>query len=185
MPIPKEKREMMILVGVITIVLLVGIYYLLIDKQWGKWIAFKEEIVNCGQRIEKAKKTIEEAEARKFELFRARRELDKIEKNMPPKDDPYSWAVKELAAHGDRHNLPHPDIRTASPLLRTKKEEFPGYKASAYDIHVNAGYDEGAELIRDLENTYSLAELSRLDVKLGTIPQNLSLNFIIEMLGNP
>lgn len=186
MPIPRAKRDKIILTGLMTAILLVAIYFLWIGTQWTKWLHIQTEIKRARQQIEKASQVIAEAEKRKFELLRFRQDLEKIEKKLPPRDDPYSWVVKELAAQSDRHNLPHPGIKKSSPLLRINKEDFVGYKASSFNVVLNAGYDEGAELIQDLENEYPLSELTKLEIKPGSVgPLYLSMDFIIEMLGNP
>ena len=185
MTIPKEKQQKMILVGLVTTVILVGIYYFWIGSQWNQWRGMSQEITSYKKKIEAAKQVVGEAVIHRDELIHLRQALAKLEATLPPRDDPYSWVVKDLAAHSDRYALLHPDVQTASPTLRTE-DQIPGYGISAFNVRLFAGYDECGELIRDLENAYPLAELAKLDIRLGAPNQQHQLvSFTIEMLGHP
>ena len=185
MAISKEKQQKMVLSGLVTAVLLVVIYYFWVGPQWDHWRSIRQEIASYKRKIEVAKQVVGEAAKRQEEMVHLRQAMATLEATLPPRDDPFSWVVKDLAAHSDRYALPHPDVKTAPPILRTGKEKTPGYSVCAFSVNVSAGYDECGELIRDLENAYPLAELAKLDIKLGNAnSQRQVVTFTIEMLGH-
>lgn len=163
MQIPKEKQQTMTLIGLGALACVALVYFFWISPNLAALRSLRAEIARLDTQLQKAEKTIGEARKKQGDLKAARETVGKFEQTVP-QGDPYSWVVSQMDAQSRRPNAKLMEVQNTTPVLRGKKDETPGYLVRAFVVTTMADYDTFGELVRDIENSYTLAELANLEI---------------------
>jgi hypothetical protein len=163
MKISKEKRDQLILVGLITISVLVGLWLGLVgmEKTWLEDIAARKgDAAGKRAKVEQAIKDKAKVEAL---LSMDGKRLADMEDGMASGSDLYSWMWTRIRTFklGYRVDIPQfsqPDVKDMTLL-----PEFP-YKQTTMTIGGTAYYQDFGKFLADFENHFPYFRVLNLDL---------------------
>jgi Tfp pilus assembly protein PilO len=138
--LPKEKRERLILIGVLTLVVVVGIYFLMIKVQRGTLRDNAKKMGDLQQKIADAQERSKKADRFAADLAEAQKRLADLEQGMLPEGNEYIPMFNTLreavkTSKVEFSDLNEPDTKTPLLLL----PGFP-YKCATFGNTTFFGY---------------------------------------------
>lgn len=189
----KEKRDQLILTGLITVAILVGLWYGLILMQQQKIKSIAQRIVEQKNKVDGADKLIRLAPELQARLETAQEKLKGIEQGMAS-GDMYSWiflTVNKFRASHKEVEIPQFSREVATDVGVIP--HFP-YKAVLFNLRGTAHYHELGKFLADFENSFPYFRVQNLELdpaSAGTgnsgseTPEKLSFKMEIIALVNP
>ena len=161
--LPKEKRDRLILLGIGTLVIVVGLYYGLITMQQkylentAKQKGEQESKLGNGQRLVGNTAQIQKA------LESATSDLKAIEATMPS-GDMYSWIILTVNTFKEKYEVDIPQFsrEVASEIGMFGK--FP-YRAATFILRGTAHYHEFGRFVSDFENTFPYMRIQNIELE--------------------
>jgi hypothetical protein len=191
--LPKEKRDQLLLICMLTLAISLGAYFGLVKMQKRKleFIAKKtveqEEKVGGAARLVKTHKDTEE------DLEDNLQKLKSIEQHMAA-GDMYSWIITTINRFRADRKV---DIPQFSREVTTEVGVFPKfpYKAALFHVRGTAHFHELGKFIADFENTFPYIRIQNIDMEPAaqsaatttptTEPEKLAFKMEIVALINP
>lgn len=161
--LPKEKRDRLILVGLGTLVIVVGLYYGLITMQQktlqdtAKKKAEQEDKLGRGQRLVGNTAQIQKG------LASATAQLKAVEATMPS-GDMYSWIIVTVNAFKEKYEVDIPQFSREVPSEIGMLGKFP-YRAATFILRGTAHYHEFGRFVADFENTFPYMRIQNLELE--------------------
>jgi len=147
----KEKKNQLVLVALVTLVLMVGLGYGLITFQLGYVRALEQQKVEADKSSKRMMSTIESAEAVEVQLNVAGKELNTQEDAMVT-GDKFAWLVTTLKSMLRQHpKLEVPDYSTILEENCSLLARFP-YSQVSISIKGTGQYHDIGRFIAELEN---------------------------------
>ena len=182
MPIPKDKQQKIMGIVIGTVLVLVGAYQFWISVNLQEWSKGRADAARFDALLLKADQVIAEAKRRNPELVTMRTAMSRLESGLP-QSNPYAWFVRKVDDLTRQHNIKLVAVEPVGPVLRTKKEDTPGFTVSAFTVKMYIDYDNFGEMIRDIENGFPTAELVNVEIGAGaTSPLLQGAKFSFETL---
>ena len=161
--LPKEKRDRLILLGIGTLVIVVGLYYGLITMQQkylentAKQKGEQESKLGNGQRLVGNTAQIQKA------LESATSDLKAIEATMPS-GDMYSWIILTVNTFKEKYEVDIPQFsrEVASEIGMFGK--FP-YRAATFILRGTAHYHEFGRFVSDFENAFPYMRIQNIELE--------------------
>jgi hypothetical protein len=159
----KEKRDQLILTGLLTVALLVGLWYGLISLQQQKIKSIAQKIVEQKGKVEGAEKLIRLAPDLQARLETAQDKLKGIEQGMAS-GDMYSWIF--LTMNKFKANHKEVDIPQFSREVATEVGVIPRfpYKAVLFNLRGSAYYHDLGKFLADFENAFPYMRVQNLEL---------------------
>jgi len=162
----KEKRNRLILVILITLMILGGLWFGLISLQEQNLhtLAVKKDAARA--KLDKEELRIKNADRLEAQVIEATKKLAELGEDMAP-GDPLSWLVGKIQVF----KLPYKgvDIPQISAPGETKEflAKFP-YKQAAFSVGGTAYFHDLGKLISDFENHFPYFRVMNLDLTPAT-----------------
>ncbi len=163
--LPKERRNQFILVTVVTLVVLVGLWFGLISFQQehlARLAAQKQAAEQKRQQVEQAIRNTGQLEAA---LAEASRKLAEQEGAMAPVGDQYSWMVETIRNFKLSYKV---DIAAFSPNVEVRDTtlfgKFP-YKQATLAVGGTAYFHDFGKFIADFENQFPQIRVLNLNLE--------------------
>lgn len=183
--LPKEKRDKLVLVAIMTLGTIVALYYLLIGSQ-------QKTIDDLRQRIGAQREKVRQAEQRVKHAATVQSELDEVTRQLQEKEstmasgDRYFWFVNKISSFRLVHKVDIPQISPEAVVDVGLFPKFP-YKASLFKIGGSAFYEELGKFLADFENSMGYARIQNLEVSpqgsgTGSAEERAKLSFNMEVL---
>ena len=166
--LPKEKKQHLMLIGLLTVAVLVGLGLGLIKQQFGSLASLAEKKVTTRkklQQIEDAVKRISQIEA---ELAEKRQNLAILETDLAS-GDLYSWVINTLRKFTVDYKVEIPNKSGITPAADvTLLPNFP-YKQASMTVSGSAHFHDLGHFIADFENEFPHIRLVNLSLDPGSI----------------
>jgi len=174
----KEKQQQLLFVAVVTVIILVGIWFGLIKTQKSALQTATKKTEEARKRVDSSQRMIKQTEAIREELAEVRAELAKREETMAS-GDYYQWFLTTFNAAMDSRRLynfvPGPPALVDAALL----PKFP-YRAAIFNVRLTANYHDIGQFFATLENSFPYARIQNVDLTPVTGPnpeERLSASF--------
>ena len=166
MKLSKEKRDQLLLVGLITSGVLAGLWYGLVKNRMDRLETTQMRVAQAHQKYEQAQSWIGRADTVKAEMASVVEQLGTIESEMASPADPYSWGFLLLEKAKANHrieieNLTRPEIRAVTLL-----PDFP-YQAAIFTVNGFAFYHDLGRFVSEFENRFPFYRIQRLSLASG------------------
>jgi len=178
--LPKQKRDQLILVVMGTVMVVVAIWFGLINSQEAALARLKTTALERTEKVKKANSTLIQAQAYEDAAEGNLKVLRVLEETMSAKDDPFAWMAATLRMLGDLHNI---NIRERSKPTAVEVAILPNfpYKAVLFRINGFAYYHDFGKFVSDFENSYPFARVQNIEL-VPTVEDKEKLSFTFEIV---
>jgi Tfp pilus assembly protein PilO len=183
--LPREKRNLLIAVVAGTVLIVVGIYFLLITHQKENLVRLaskKLEVQASHRKVVEAIRRSSEIEA---ELVSAKQALAEAEADIAS-GDLYSWVVNTLRDFKGKH--PKVNIPQFNPIGAITDvnllQNFP-YKQASLSVAGTAHYHDFGRFLADLENHFPHIRVLNLNLDLNqspTVEEQETISFKLDVV---
>ena len=169
MPLTKEKKERLILVGAVALMAVAGVYYGLVGTAKTQMAKQSVELGKAKQDLEIAKIAVRNWERFQADLTVVSNSLQLIESEMVSAEDPLSWAyalLKEMSKD-------HPGVAIVpegKPSVSVTGVGLPSgfsYTNAVFGMKGEATYEDLGEFLADFENRFPYFHIQDLTVYTG------------------
>jgi Tfp pilus assembly protein PilO len=185
--LPKEKRNKLVLVILLTLIAVAGLYYALIRRQHDNLATLAEQKTAAAAKLQRVLDAIRRTESITTELEEARGALTTAEADVAS-GDLYAWIINSLR----KFNVPQYKVdipqfsQLGAPADVSLLPNFP-YKQATLTIAGNARYHNLGQFIADLENQFPHVRVLNLslDANMPSLlaePETLSFKMDIVTL---
>ncbi len=160
----KEKRQQLILTGLVTTLAICGLYFGVIRTQQGSVRTLKSKTEAAAQKLDQVKRSIQTADQTEQQLCDARKQLDKDEELMAS-GDLYAWAITTIRTFKLNYRVEIPQFSTINgPKEMDLLPAFP-YKQITLTVGGTAAFNELGRFMADFENQFPHMRLLNLSVE--------------------
>jgi Tfp pilus assembly protein PilO len=159
----KDKRDRLIIVGVLTIIAAVGVYYLLVRSQQAKAEVLAKKIADQRAKVTGAERLVATKTELKNNLDLASRKLASIEEGMAS-GDMYAWVIQTVGRFGAERKVEIPQFSREVTADVAMFPKFP-YKAAIFNLRGTAYYHDLGQFLSDFENSFPYARIQNLDME--------------------
>jgi Tfp pilus assembly protein PilO len=183
--LPKEKRNLLILVILITLTVLGGLYFGLINwqQQYLRDLATKKDRAQA--KLDREELRIKNADRLEAEVVEATKKIAELEEDMAP-GDPLSWFHNKMRVFQAPYKVEIPQV-SAPGETKDFMAKFP-YRQAVFAVGGTAHFHDLGKFIADLENHFPYFRIMNLDLMPatgGTEPEKLAFHFEIVTLLKP
>jgi Tfp pilus assembly protein PilO len=150
--LPKEKRNNLVLVALLTAIALGGLGFGLIRFQYDSLKVIASETDDAGKKLHQMKDGIARADQIENELAEISKTLAAQEENMVFGDS-YSWGLDMIRRVRAAYKVDVPVINQPVPGESTLLPKFP-YKQAAFTVGGTGFYHDVGKFIADFENQF-------------------------------
>jgi hypothetical protein len=185
----KEKRDHLILTGLVTVAVLIGLWYGLISLQKKSLTHIAHQIVEQKNKVSNADKLIRSAPELQTQLEQSREKLRNIEQGMAS-GDMYSWIFLTMNKFRANHrNVEIPQFSREVAVEPGILAKFP-YKAVLFNVRGSAYYHDLGKFLADFENSFPYLRVQNLELDpaagpsagISDSPQSEKLAFKMEIV---
>jgi Tfp pilus assembly protein PilO len=152
--LPKEKRNQLILVALVTAIVLGGLGFGLISFRYEKLNSIVKSTKEKEHTLEKMKISIRHADETEAELAEASKKLGSLEEGMAyPPGDLYSWVFETVRRFKVGYKVDLPQYSTAEVAETTLLPKFP-YKQVTLSVGGTGFYHDIGKFVADFENQF-------------------------------
>jgi len=159
----KDKRDRLIIVGVLTIIAAVGVYYLLVRSQQAKAEVLAKKITEQKAKVSGAERLVASKIELKNNLDLASRKLASIEEGMAS-GDMYAWVIQTVGRFGAERKVEIPQFSREVTADVSMFPKFP-YKAAIFNLRGTAYYHDLGHFLSDFENSFPYARVQNLEME--------------------
>jgi hypothetical protein len=161
--LPKEKRDHLLLMGIITLALAVGLYFGLVRTQKRSLERIATQTVEQQEKVGGAVRLVSTHEETAQNLEDNLQKLRSIEQNMAS-GDMYSWIITVINRFRSDRKVEIPQF---SREITTDIGVFPKfpYKAALFHIRGTAHFHELGKFIADFENAFPYIRVQNVDME--------------------
>ena len=191
--LPKEKRDRLILTGIMTVAVIAGLWYGLIGTMRESMTTISKQMDDKKTKVVNAQRLVNSTSDLQKGLEEATAKLKVIEADMAA-GDMYSWIILRVNKFREDRKVEIPQF---SREVRTDVSMFPKfpYKAAVFTIRGSAFFHDLGKFISDFENAFPHTYLQNLELEPasassattspGTHPELLTFKMEIVTLINP
>ena len=160
--LPKEKRDRLILVTIVTIASLAGVWYGLIANQRKSIERIAKDIAEQRMKVTNAERLVATAAdiKKNQEVLQAR--LQTVEEGMAS-GDMYSWIIQTMRKFCAGRNVEIPQFSREVTGEVGILPRFP-YKAAVFTVRGSAYFHDLGQFIADFENTFPYIRVQNLEL---------------------
>jgi hypothetical protein len=182
--LPKEKRQHLVLIVVVTLGALAGLGWGLIKGQYDYLGRMAEKKVATQKKLERVEQAVKHVKEIEEDLNQNRKVLQESERDLA-EGDLYSWLINTLRKFKTNYKVEIPQMSgIVGPSDVTLLPNFP-YKQASITVMGTAHYHDLGRFIADLENQFPHVRLLNLSVELMPPSPNAeaeTLTFKIEIV---
>lgn len=178
--LPKEKRNQVILVWLVTVAVIVGWAFMVLDYQLKGRLKAQNDLDNRIEQFSNMTNQLAQSEAIKIKADEASYELEVIESKMTPSSDAFTWALNTLRDFTKGRQVEIPQISQPSITETTLLPGFP-YQQAKLTVAGSAFYHDLGMFIADFENQFPHVRITNLDLQPNTSAGE-KLNFRLDII---
>lgn len=166
--LPKEKRNKLVLVILVTLIAIAGLYYTLIRHQQESLAVLGEKKTAAAAKLQRVLDAIRRADSISAELNEARNALAAAETDVAS-GDLYAWVINSLR----KFNVPQYKVdipqfsQLGTPVDVNLLPSFP-YKQATITVAGSARYHNLGQFIADFENQFPHMRILNLSLDANT-----------------
>jgi Tfp pilus assembly protein PilO len=179
----KEKRQQLVLVILVTMVVIAGFWYGIINLQNAQLGKVSKSLEGAKERLSKVQQAVQSADKIEADLKVATQKIGAIEDGMAS-GDMFSWFVLMLREFQLNHKVEIPQISRESTGEVLLLPDFP-YKQATYTLRGTAFYQDIGKFLAEFENRFTYIRLQNLELEPNpsSIPGEMEkLGFKMEVL---
>jgi Tfp pilus assembly protein PilO len=161
--LPKEKRDKLIIVIVVTAVTLSSLWFGLIDYQNSRLATLAVKRKNLEKKLSDMENSIRNGSSLDSQLAVEGQKLADLEENMAS-GDLYSWMVNTLRQFKLSYKIDIPQFSTIATADMNMLPKFP-YKQATMTINGTAYFHELGRFVADFENRFPQIRIQNLDIQ--------------------
>jgi Tfp pilus assembly protein PilO len=162
--LPKQKRNQLFMVVLLTVAVLAGLGYGLIKLQYDKLTQLASETDEAERKLEQMQDNIKRAAQLEAELAEVRAVLDGLEQGMAQSDS-YSWIINTIRTFRVEHKVDPPQFSPSAEVSEVNLlPRFP-YKQARLSLSGTAFYHDLGAFVADFENRFPHIRILNLDVE--------------------
>ena len=162
--LPKEKRNLLVLIVLLTLMASGGLGFGLIREQYGSLDALASEKASSAQKLEQMKAAIRQSQQTEEDLASSNQKLCDAETDMAS-GDLYSWVITTIRRFKADYRVEIPQYSPISaPSEVNLLPRFP-YKQAMLTVGGTARFHELGRFLADLENQFPHVRLLNLSVE--------------------
>ncbi|MCW5555720.1 MAG: hypothetical protein KIS67_26620 [Verrucomicrobiae bacterium] len=180
--LPKQKRNQLVMVVLLTLVVLAGLGYGLIKLQFDKLAQLARQTEEAERKLGQMQEQIKRADHLEAELAEARGVLDGLEQGMAHSDS-YSWIINTIRTFRVEHKVDPPQFSPSAEVGAVNLlPRFP-YKQARLSLSGTAYYHDLGAFVADFENRFPHIRILNLDVERspGTTKDQEKLTFRMDV----
>lgn len=160
----KEKRQQLVLTGLVTLLAICGLYFGIVCAQQRSLKTLKGATDAASQKLTLVKRSIQTADQTEQQLCDARKQLDKCEEVMAS-GDLYSWAITTIRSFKLNYRVEIPQFSAINgPKDMDLLPDFP-YKHVTLTVGGTAAFNELGRFLADFENQFPHMRLLNLSLE--------------------
>jgi len=181
--LPKEKRNALILVVIVTIAVLNGLGFGLIKYQFNKLSALRSARATAQEKLRQMRDAVKNADRIEADLTEAKKTLEAIEDDMAS-GDLNAWVINTLRTFKAGYKVEMPQFSPIGPVTEVNLiPNFP-YKQATITVAGSAHFHDFGKFLADFENQHPHIRI--LNLTLDGAPNATSedqekLNFKMEI----
>ena len=182
--LPKEKRDKIILVGIVTIAAAAAIWFLLINSQRQTLRDVRQEAIKVRDQLARAEATLKTGDAMKRQCEEAADRLQRREAAMAPPADMYSWLIQTVNNFRGNYRVDIPQFGREMASEVGMFPKFP-YRAALFNVRGTANYHDFGRFLADFENKFPCIRVQNIELNTASEGQTSGrekLNFTMELL---
>lgn len=182
----KDKRDKIILVGIVTVAASAAIWLLVIKAQGEALKGARAEVTKSREQLNRGKTTLT-TQANVDEGFeKASRKLAGRETTMAAPNDMYSWLIQTLNTFRLGYKVDIPQFGRELPTEVGIFAKFP-YRAALFNVRGSAYYHDFGKFLADFENAFPYIRVQNVELapateSAGHTDSREKLNFKMELL---
>lgn len=161
--IPKEKRNKVILVWLMTLAVVAGWAFMFLTWQLDAKHEASQNLLKTHDQFVSMTNKLNQAELIQQEMADAEQALGALESHMVT-GDPYSWALDTLSKFKQNYEVELPQFGQINVSENTLLPKFP-YQQAALTVAGTAYFQDLGMFIADFENRFLFARVVNLDVE--------------------
>jgi Tfp pilus assembly protein PilO len=162
--LPKEKRNQLILISLVTLVVLAGLGFGLIKYQYESLAGLAAKKTAAEQKLVQMQEQIKRADQIEAQLAEAMTTITNLEAGMAPAGDSYSWVINTVRGFKGAYKVEIPQFSPIShPTDVNMLAKFP-YKQVTLTVAGTAHYHDLGKFLADFENEFPHIRLVNLDL---------------------
>ena len=160
----KEKKNQLALVGMVTAIVMVGLWFGLISVQQNKAAKISRDCEAAEQKLTQVRKSIQDSEKLAAQVAEAAAKLGKLEAGMAT-GDLYSWAINSLRQFKAPYKVEIPQFsQIDGPKDTTMLAGFP-YQQATLTIGGTAFFYDFGRFLADFENAFPYIRVQNLQLE--------------------
>jgi hypothetical protein len=182
----KDKRDKIILVGIVTAAASAAIWLLVIKSQNETLKNARAEVIKSRDQLKRGQTTLT-TQAQINESFeRAAEKLKQRESSMAAPNDMYSWLIQTLNSFRNGYRVDIPQFGRELPSEVGIFPKFP-YRAALFNVKGSAYYHDFGKFLADFENAFPCIRVQNIELESaidsgGNRDASEKLNFKMELL---
>jgi Tfp pilus assembly protein PilO len=160
--LPKDKRNRLILVILITASLLAGLWFGLIGYQQKRLQELAERRSSVQTKLDKVQQVVKNADFVESETAITTKRLSELEEDMVT-GDPYAWMYSKMKEFKASYKVDMPQLVLSEIKEVSLLPKFP-YKQARFTIGGTAFYHDLGRFVADFENHFPLFRVLNLDL---------------------
>ena len=161
--LPRDKRDKIILVGMITCMVVAGIWFVLINSQRKALGNVRDQKSAAEQQLHTGQAAIAVAAETERAFAEAAAALKAREAGMAAPVDMYSWLVETLNRFRTSYPVEIPSLSRETPTEVGLFPRFP-YRAASFTVRGTAYYHDFGRFLADFENAFPYIRVQNIDL---------------------
>src|SRR5262245_19075431 len=162
-PLPKEKRDRLILIALGTIAIMVGLYYGAISSQSRRLDALAKMKIEQEGKFSGAQRIASSMSQFQTNFETLQSKLKAIESTMAS-GDMYSWVILTVNNFKETYKVEIPQFSREVPGEVGMFGKYP-YKAAVFHIRGTAFYHDFGRFVADFENTFPFMRIQNVELE--------------------
>ncbi len=182
--VPKEKRDKIILVAIVTVAVSAALWLLLINSQRQTLRTVRETAQKSRDQYARGNATLKAREEVKQQFEEASRRLQTRETAMAAPNDMYSWLILTLNNFRSNYRVEIPQFGRELSAEVGIFPKFP-YHAALFNVRGTANYHDFGRFLADFENAFPYIRVQNIELNPASespADGREKLNFKVELL---
>lgn len=161
--LPKDKRDKIIIVAAVTLLVSVGLWFVLLAPLRAQHAGLRRQIEDSARQVEAGIRTLAAAAGVSNELVTVTARLQAAEATMAS-GDLYAWVIQTMNQFKQPYAVDIPQISRETPCEVGVFPKFP-YRAAAFLLRGSACYHDLGKFIAGLENSFPYMRVQNLELE--------------------
>jgi len=173
--LPKEKRNQLILVAIVTLGTLGLLGFGLIKYQYDNLTRLANRKANAESKLAQMQDAVKNSARIESDLAEAKQTLSQLESDIAPSGDLYSWLISTIRTFKVPYKVEIPQYSQIGPTTdMTMLPGFP-YKQASMTVAGKAHFHDLGRFLADFENRFPHVRVLNLALDVDGNPQEVEL----------